>query len=612
MSRSSLISSVQGVGARLATRSSSATIRVCHASAIRPSVASIPRLAPRRLYSELTSTPETASAEISTPESTTTQKKFSHSRGNKYRIKPTVSNEWLRDACPCNKCVDPDSGQKTFSTTEVRDHPRWKSATHGDDGSLTVVWAKDRLSGGEDHTSVYPASVLPSFHNKEMMRRALWDRQEFEDGVERCRISYKDWMAGGKEFWDGMAQLATRGLVFVYDVPQSETSVERIGEQIGSLQETFYGRTWDVVSKPKAENVAYTNQFLGLHQDLLYYPDTPRIQLLHCLDNDCDGGESLFSDGVYAGTSLLTNQEGSRSRSNSRSLRCDKVRYGYNKNGNVYSREHSLLKVEFARRDVPVVESVWWSPPFQIPFPESQSLRMWNHGARLFKTMVEDETSVFEYKMRPGECVIFDNWRVLHGRRQFNTSSGKRWLKGTYVADSVYTARYNDMPSAVSDEHALFTEREKESVANREFALDPSRLAVKAAQAEAAIKTAGKAIATFKALEAANNAAETETGTTTSSTIQSTTVNQVANESFKDLLDINKQLVTALLNMQSQQAATVPRQKGSIRTRKGRAQRERAKRSEKPVDGKLPSAKFAPVFNPLQPVRSPRPDRSST
>lgn len=59
------------------------------------------------------------------------------------------------------------------------------------------------------------------------------------------------------------------GLVVIRNVPHDPMAVERIGEKIGPLRHTFYGRTWDVKDKPKAENVAYTSGFLGLHMDLL-------------------------------------------------------------------------------------------------------------------------------------------------------------------------------------------------------------------------------------------------------------------------------------------------------------------------------------------------------
>jgi gamma-butyrobetaine dioxygenase len=379
-------------------------------------------------------------------------------------------NLWLRDVCSCEKCVDPHSGQKSFATTQLDFLPAVRSIERHDDGSLTVVWANDPVSGGEDHTSVYPASIGDSF--LKVLRRDLWDREIYEKEREKCRISYADWMAGGSEFWDAMAALSTKGLVFVYDVPEGdEQAVERIGEQIGALQETFYGRTWDVVSKPQAENVAYTNQFLGLHQDLLYYPDPPRVQLLHCLSNECEGGESLFSDGVYAAMLFAA-----RRTATFLALTHHPTAYHYNKNGNVHYAERPVVKARHGQWAT-MVDNVWWSPPFQAPFPMSNSQTgAWYLAAKQFQVEIERPEHMVEYRLQPGECVVFDNWRVLHGRRQFNSSSGKRHLKGTYIDDATYRAKFEDMPAPLAQQHELWTNRDSEFERNVSVVRDGSRV----------------------------------------------------------------------------------------------------------------------------------------
>ena len=45
--------------------------------------------------------------------------------------------------------------------------------------------------------------------------------------------------------------------------------ISQLTNMLGYPRETFYGRTWDVVSLHDAKNIAYTNVSLGLHMDLL-------------------------------------------------------------------------------------------------------------------------------------------------------------------------------------------------------------------------------------------------------------------------------------------------------------------------------------------------------
>ncbi|KAK3306185.1 uncharacterized protein B0T15DRAFT_220934 [Chaetomium strumarium] len=362
----------------------------------------------------------------------------------------TLSLLWLRDACPCTHCVDPDSGQKSFSTTDLPDYPAVEHAELMDSGELKVVWANDPLSDAGSHTSVFPTEMVRSWQEKDTQvpyksasqgpERILWDRAEYEallaDG--RCRISYQDWLHNHEAFRAAFGDLNKTGLIFVTGVPQEKGQVQRVASRIGAQQYTIYGWTWDVKSKPRAENVAYTSQFLGLHQDLMYWDPIPELQLLHCQSNDCEGGESLFSHGVRAAYELkkaypehydvLTRVESF---------------FGYHKRGHNFARAHPTIIADKNN----TISETRWSPPFQESFrlrsdeQGDEDLRRWKAAAAQFKAIAESPSNIVEMKLKPGDCVIFNNRQILHGRRQFSqsqTGKGSRWLEGTYIAPAVY------------------------------------------------------------------------------------------------------------------------------------------------------------------------------
>ncbi|KAK3900824.1 hypothetical protein C8A05DRAFT_45417 [Staphylotrichum tortipilum] len=379
-----------------------------------------------------------------------------------------VSLLWLRDACPCPRCVDPHSGQKNFSTTDLPLRPELEHAQLAEDGTLELVWAADAPSGGERHTSVFPASEVATWAAEPRWQRGFvrtvdpdtlaWDRAAYEGALAagRCRVSYDDWLAGGAAYDRALADLSQTGLIFVTGVPHGETEVERIGERIGPLQETFYGRTWDVRSKPAAENVAYTSQFLGLHQDLMYHDPVPGLQLLHCLHNDCAGGESLFSHGMRAAHELRATARGLLL-----TLANIRVSFAYNKNGNHYFAEHPTVLTN-GRSSFP--QETRWAPPFQTAFPRGacgpfsgadRKMVKWRMAAEEFQRIVEDEANMVEVKLRPGECVIFNNRVVLHGRRQFDADAGgERWLKGAYITAQRFAAACQHVMKPSLDERA--------------------------------------------------------------------------------------------------------------------------------------------------------------
>ena len=66
--------------------------------------------------------------------------------------------------------------------------------------------------------------------------------------------------------------------------------VAEVGDRIGIVRTTNYGRLFDVISKPDPNNLAYTALALGVHTDNPYRDPTPGYQLLHCLVAEAPGG----------------------------------------------------------------------------------------------------------------------------------------------------------------------------------------------------------------------------------------------------------------------------------------------------------------------------------
>lgn len=373
----------------------------------------------------------------------------------------TLAQLWLRDACQCHLCVSESSGQKRFATCDIPSALKVDSLRVLEDGGLEVSWVNDLPLGGNPHVSTYPLAVLhdillhPAPYGRTIPAREIWDSQYFEKDSPSREISYVSWMEDSSSFAEAFRNLHHWGLVIIRGVPQTESAVEQVASRLGHLQATFYGPTWDVVSKPQAENVAYTNEFLCLHQDLMYLNEPPRIQILHCLENGCEGGDSLFSDGLRAAHDLRLNHE-----SHYHTLATSPVDFHYAKGGHYWHNHHQTIKTTSSRRDkvmdtAPL--SVRWSPPFQAPFWTALQrgkntspfdrragflVEKWQEAAKVFRDSIEDPANMVQFRLQPGDCVVFDNWRVLHGRRAFDTGSGRRHLRGTYVEDQALNSTW--------------------------------------------------------------------------------------------------------------------------------------------------------------------------
>ncbi|KAG9238263.1 hypothetical protein BJ875DRAFT_368282 [Amylocarpus encephaloides] len=355
-----------------------------------------------------------------------------------YQVFPV---ELLRDSCACVRCVDPHSTQKHFQTTDIPDNISVKRLLEKPNGNIEVKWWNDIPGFPEDHVSVFPPDNFdkksPTFlRQRSPSGYSLWNAQGIRRRFEY--IDYHEYMTTDVGLHRALLRLTFDGLLLLRGVPESEESVARIANRIGVIRNTFYGRTWDVKSVPDAKNVAYTSRYLGLHMDLLYMANPPGFQFLHCLKNTASGGASIFSDAVAAAADLPAGYQ--------ERLKNTLLSYQYLNAGEHYYYEHPVIECSPGSENTPSkIQHVNYSPPFQAPFAaRSENIGQvpaFLEAFRAFSQAVESPHRVLEYKLQEGECVMFDNRRVLHGRKAFDAVGGERWYKGTYVDTDVVKSR---------------------------------------------------------------------------------------------------------------------------------------------------------------------------
>ncbi|KAF5865213.1 hypothetical protein ETB97_004793 [Aspergillus alliaceus] len=363
---------------------------------------------------------------------------------------PTSSNRYipamhllLRDGCKCPLCVNQHSKQRNFRMSDIPKNVKPRSVDW-DGETLKVKWENDIPGFDESHTSVYsheelkkPSANYPYSPSGRRRKRQLWGSEH-----KHRWVTYEEYMNDESTFSDAMRSLARTGLLFVKGIPDSREEVEKIATRMGPLRNTFYGATWDVRTVPEAKNVAYTNQYLGFHMDLMYMNEPPGFQLLHCLQNSCDGGESLFADSFAVANQLrIDDREAFVTLCNLR------LSYEYNHADHVYTNDWPVFQTyRDDKTKATKLTHANYSPPFQAPmFGKRRSFSPTVNdfeALNKFANMLEDKKYIFELKLNPGECVIFENRRVLHARRQFNTATGQRWLAGAYVDEDALLSQF--------------------------------------------------------------------------------------------------------------------------------------------------------------------------
>ncbi|KAI7466309.1 Clavaminate synthase-like protein [Hortaea werneckii] len=413
----------------------------------------------------------------------------------------------LRDLCQCPHCVDQSTRQKLFWTTQI---PSDISATVEPGTNPQVVrlkWKRDIQNFPEDHVTELSVQALRNLVNvacptpsPDLPSKVLWDDASFREDVRD--LDYKAYMSDDSVLHQALQYLHTHGLVFLTNVPEQETSVSTIAERIGPVKNTFYGYTWDVRSVPQAKNVAYTSQDLGFHMDLLYMEQPPHLQFLHCIRASSAGGASTFTDSHAAAQDLFQQDPDafealenlpvnfhydhleSHYYHHARAvfeLAPKPLYLGGRKCRNFRELMDTAQRAGMSTSELPITEwlaNVSWSPPFQAPFTPlsahneprgfpplvrrgplaalNEQMTRWLPAAKKFDELIHRPEGVYERMMKPGECVLFDNRRVLHARRAFEVGDiGKeRWLRGAYLDRDPFESRlrvlwekFGDFPS---------------------------------------------------------------------------------------------------------------------------------------------------------------------
>jgi gamma-butyrobetaine dioxygenase len=65
----------------------------------------------------------------------------------------------------------------------------------------------------------------------------------------------------------------------------------------------------------------------------------------------------------------------------------------------------------------------------------------YNRAYRAYLRLVQAPRYQATFRLRPGEMMVFDNRRVLHGREAFDPNSGPRHLHGFYVSRDAVRSR---------------------------------------------------------------------------------------------------------------------------------------------------------------------------
>lgn len=335
---------------------------------------------------------------------------------------------WLRENCQCPKCFQSDAIARLFLIDDLDINIRPKEVQVEDASRLRVEWPDGHVSvfaGEWLHRRAFTPEARDVQRSWYMLPKVLWGT-----GFKVPRSRYSAVMHEDRALLDWLLLLEKFGVTVVEAAPTRVGAINDFIERLGVLKPTHYGKDYEIKTELKPNNLAYTGAKLGLHTDLPYCEYPPGTTWLHCIRQyEGKGGENDLSDGFLAvqvlkerhphhfetlvTTPIYFQDQGYALYD------FDKVTQAFTVSldhlGNA-CRIHVSSQARDSIMDLDAAEVIRFY----------EALKIFNDILREFSILV---------KTKPGDILVIDNTRVLHGRTPFDpsTSQGTRHIHNAYI-----------------------------------------------------------------------------------------------------------------------------------------------------------------------------------
>jgi trimethyllysine dioxygenase len=336
---------------------------------------------------------------------------------------------WLRDHCPCPKCLHPETKQRLSEAVALDDSLAARRISIAANApELEIEWA-----GPDAHVSSFDASWLRDATRLAAApapERFLWDAARLAGlpGGMVPHVGHDALMAPGdageRVLQDWLEQIERFGFAFVEGVPATPEATQAVARRAAYIRETIFGGYYDFTANMAHKDTAYTAMAIGPHTDGTYSFDAPGYQMFHCLGLDCTGGDSVLVDGFEIAAIMAAETPDLY-----RVLTEVEVTGQYidHEKGIHLKAKRPVFRLDSAGRLVQVSFNHLDRAPLFLPEFE---LRAFYRAYGVFARLANDRKQQYRRRLEPGALVLFDNWRLLHARDAYQ---GYRRLAGAYL-----------------------------------------------------------------------------------------------------------------------------------------------------------------------------------
>jgi gamma-butyrobetaine dioxygenase len=346
---------------------------------------------------------------------------------------------WLRDNCPSAR--HPTVGEKILDPIVIPLDIKPGKIALKDNNHLQISWANDGHVSEFDLDWLYANAYDAEARQARRYQPALWTTEDLADYLPE--VQYDSIMTDDASLLEWLQLLRRYGFAIVRDVPTRTGMVLKVAERISFLRDTNFGTLFNVESKPDPNSLAYTAVKLNAHTDLVSREAQPGLQFLHCLVFDAAGGESLLVDGFAVAEAFKSEYP-----EDYELLTHVPVRYRYQDKSTDVNAKFPMIRLDAEGDYFEIRYSTALMAPLDI---DPHLVKSYYRAYQNFTRLLRAPQFEYNFKLQPGDCEVFDNRRVLHGRAEFNPQSGPRHLQGCYIDTDDFLSRLRVLERHGSD-----------------------------------------------------------------------------------------------------------------------------------------------------------------
>ena len=341
------------------------------------------------------------------------KKVFFETQGFEKEIHPFC----LRERVNGDNYVDKVTQQRLFDPTELKKDVKIENL------NLSKNFLEITFNDGS-YTKLEIQNIFKEFANVNDVKYI--NKVEWDSSLKNLNnFEFKDNFFEEEEMYKALIYFYKYGFVIFKKVPTRDNFIVKFANSIGSIRRTNFGEFFNVKSKPNPNDLAYTSLSLAPHTDNPYRNPVPCIQILHCIVNEVSGGFSTLVDG-YTVTEKLKKDFPDYYKI----LTEVKVRFQFIDQNVVLENWAEMIQLDENKK----FKQVRFSPRLDfVPLMDKEKLELYYAARKKISDLYNSDKFRIEFKLSAGDLLMMDNYRLLHGRTEYNANEGKRFLQGCYI-----------------------------------------------------------------------------------------------------------------------------------------------------------------------------------